>query len=75
MSDPKWKRLHSKLLNERETIACAYNDDGTISYYLPRIGQMVNGRSVKALLDRDLIRPCGALIDPETPQYFEAISG
>ena len=71
MSDPKWKRIHNQLVESGDTIAVELND-GSINFFLPKSGRAVDGRSVKAMLSRDLLRPCGPSIDPDFPQAYEA---
>lgn len=70
-AQPKWQTILDELTLEQEVIAIEHQDDGSRNFYMPRIGRMVDGRSVRALLDRQLIVAIPGAIDPEIPQAFE----
>lgn len=72
MSNPKWKCIYEELLQHGDTLAVELVD-GALSYYCPKSGRAVDGRSVKAMLSRDLLRPVGPSIDPDFPQAYEAV--
>ena len=73
MSSPKWKSVHEHLLETGDTVAVELID-GALSYYCPKTGLPVDGRSVKAMLSRELLKPSGLCIDPEFPQAYEAVA-
>lgn len=74
MTDPKWKTIYKDLLETGDTIAVELID-GDLSYYRPKSGKAVNARSVRAMLDREMLKPSGLSIDPDFPQAYEAVAG
>lgn len=73
MSRPQWKALHHDLVKNRDTLAVEILPNGLRSYFMARAGKSVDPRSVKALLARELLKPCGIQIDPEVPQSYEPV--
>ena len=75
MAKPKWKDVYRDLIANEDTIAVEHNDGGLPVFFRPKSGLPVHAMSVKAMLTRKLLRPCGVTIDPAVPQYFEPVKG
>lgn len=72
MPDPKWKQTYNQLKETGDTIACEFQSDGSLSYYLSKAGKSVNLRTFRKLEHEGLIKPFGLQIDPEIPREYEA---
>jgi hypothetical protein len=75
MTKPKWKDVYRDIVENEDTIAVEHTDGGLPVFFRPKSGLPVHAMSVKAMLTRGLIRPCGVTIDPAVPQYFEPVTG
>ena len=72
MPKPKWKQTYEALKETGDTIACEFQSDGTLAYYMSRAGKSINLRTIRKLESEGLIRPFGLQIDPEIPTAYEA---
>ena len=75
MAKPKWEDVYRDLVENDDTIAVEHADGGLPVFFRPKSGLSVHAMSVRAMLTRKLIRPCGVTIDPAAPQFFEPVKG
>jgi len=73
MTSPKWKTVFHDLVESGDTIACEFQPDGSQTYFMAKAGRSVDSRSVKAMLNRELLRPHGIQIDPQIAQAYEPV--